>query len=70
MSRSAADFGLLSYIALTFWMAWVFPQSVLAFLCFEISLLLLCYLPVHDKVRIATGGLVLVIARNSTPLIA
>ncbi len=61
MKRSAADFTLLSYIALTFWMVWVYPESVLAFLFFEISLLLLCYMPVHDKVRIATGGSVLLV---------
>lgn len=61
MNRSAADFTLLSYVALTFWLVWVYPESVLAFLLFEISLLLLCYLPVHDKARIATGGVVLMI---------
>ena len=61
MNRSAAAFGLFSYIALTCAIVLIYPHSVLTFLFFELSLLLLCYLPVHANVKIAAGGLVLVV---------
>lgn len=61
MNRSAAALGLLSYIALTCSIVLIYPHSVLTFLFFELSLLLLCYMPVHANVKIAAGGLVLVV---------
>ncbi len=61
MNRLAATFGLLFYIALTCLLVLRFPESVLAFLSFELSLLFLCYLPAHRGVKIAAGGLVLLI---------
>ena len=61
MNRSAATLGLLSYIALSSSIAFIFPHSVLAFLLFEFSLLLLCYMPVHSNLKIAAGGLVLLV---------
>jgi branched-chain amino acid transport system permease protein len=61
VNRSAATLGLLSYIALSCAIAFIYPHSVLAFLLFELSLLLLCYLPVHGNVKIAAGGLMLLV---------
>lgn len=61
MNRLAATFGLLFYIALTCSVVLLYPQSVLAFLFFELSLLFLCYMPAHREVKIAAGGLVLLI---------
>jgi branched-chain amino acid transport system permease protein len=42
-------------------LAYVFPQSVLAFLLFEASLLLIYYLPSAPKVKFCLGGLVLLV---------
>ncbi len=53
--------GLLVYIAATAWLAFRFPQSVLAFLLFEGSLLFIYYLPAVPKVKLALVGLVLII---------
>jgi branched-chain amino acid transport system permease protein len=61
LNRRAATLGLLSYIALSSSIAFIYPHSVLAFLLFEGSLLLLCYMPVHSNLKIAAGGLVLVV---------
>lgn len=61
MNRLAATLGLLFYIALTCSVVLLYPQSVLAFLFFELSLLFLCYMPAHRKVKIAAGALVLLI---------
>lgn len=61
MNRLAATFGLLFYIALTCSVVLLYPQSVLAFLFFELSLLFLCYMPAHREVKIAAGALVLLI---------
>lgn len=61
MNRLAATLGLLFYIALTCSVVLLYPQSVLAFLFFELSLLFLCYMSAHRKVKIAAGALVLLI---------
>ena len=61
MNRSTATLGLLSYIALSCAIAFIYPHSVLAFLLFEFSLLLLCYMPVHGNVKIAAGALILLV---------
>lgn len=61
MNRLAATLGLLFYIALTCSVVLLYPQSVLAFLFFELSLLFLCYMPAHREVKIAAGALVLLI---------
>ena len=61
MIRSMAAFGLLAYIAASCWLAFIFPQSVLAFLLFEASFLLLCYVPVPPKVKLSLGALVLLV---------
>jgi len=61
MNRWMATSVLLFYIALACSLVLLYPQSVLAFLFFELSLLLLCYLPAHREVKIAAGGLVLLI---------
>jgi branched-chain amino acid transport system permease protein len=61
LNRSVATLGLLSYIALSSSIAFIYPHSVLAFLLFEFSLLLLCYMPVHNNVKVAAAGLVLLV---------
>lgn len=61
MNRFAATAGLLAYIALSGAIVFIYPHSVLAFLLFEFSLLLLCMMPVHGNVKIAAGVLVLLI---------
>jgi branched-chain amino acid transport system permease protein len=61
VNRSAATLSLLSYIALSSSIAFIYSHSVLAFLLFEFSLLLLCYMPVHGNIKIVAGGLVLLV---------
>ncbi len=61
MKRLMATLGLLFYIALTCSLVLLYPQSVLAFLSFEVSLFLLCYMPAHREVKLVAGGLVLLI---------
>ena len=46
MIASLAPLGLCAYIAASCLLAFYFPQSVLAFLLVEASLLLLYYMPV------------------------
>jgi branched-chain amino acid transport system permease protein len=58
---AVAPFALLVYIGLTAWLAFVFPQSVLAFLLFEASLLLIYYHPGSAKLKAYLGGLVLLV---------
>jgi branched-chain amino acid transport system permease protein len=53
--------GLSVYIAASSVLAFVFPQSVLAFLLVEASLLLLCYVPAPLKIKIYLAALVLLI---------
>jgi branched-chain amino acid transport system permease protein len=58
---SVASFGLLTYIAASCVLAFVFPQSVLAFLLLEASLLLLCYVPAPLKIKVYLAALVLLV---------
>jgi len=58
---SLAPFGLCAYIAASCFLAFYFPQSVLAFLLVEASLLLLYYMPVAARVKIFLGALVLLV---------
>ncbi len=51
--------GLLIYIAASCLLAFLFPQSVLAFLLVEASLLLLCYVPAPYRSKLYIGALVL-----------
>jgi len=61
VTRSLAPIGLLAYISGSCLLAILYPQSVLAFLLFEASLLLLYYIPAHAKVKSALAALVLVL---------
>ena len=61
MSGSLPSLGLLAYIAASCVLAFVFPQSVLAFLLVEASLLLLCYVPAPLKTKIYLAALVLLV---------
>ena len=61
VSRSLAPIGLLAYISGSCLLAYFFPQSVLAFLLVEASLLLLYYIDAPRQVKIFLGALVLVI---------
>ena len=61
MSGSLPSLGLLAYIAASCVLAFVFPQSVLAFLLVEASLLLLCYVPAPLKIKIYLAALVLLV---------
>ncbi len=56
-----APLGLCAYIAASCLLAFYFPQSVLAFLLVEASLLLLYYMPVAARVKIFLGALVLLV---------
>jgi branched-chain amino acid transport system permease protein len=58
---SLAPLGLCAYIAASCLLAFYFPQSVLAFLLVEASLLLLYYMPVAARVKIFLGALVLLV---------
>lgn len=61
MSRPWTLVGLCAYIATSCSLAYLFPQSVLAFLLVEASLLLLYYAPASDKSKIILGALVLLV---------
>ncbi len=61
MSCAGTTFGLIAYIAVSWSLAFFFPQSVLAFLLFEASLLLIYYLPVHPKMKFYMGASVLLV---------
>jgi branched-chain amino acid transport system permease protein len=61
VNRRVPTLVLVLYIAIASWIAFVHPQSVLAFLLFEACLLLLCYMPVDGRVKLAAGALVLLI---------
>jgi len=58
---SLAPLGLCAYIAASCLLAFYFPQSVLAFLLVEASLLLLYYVPATAKVKGFLGALVLLV---------
>jgi branched-chain amino acid transport system permease protein len=59
--RSLAGLGLCVYIAASCLLAYFFPQSVLAFLLVEASLLLLYYIDAPRQIKIFLGVLVLVV---------
>jgi branched-chain amino acid transport system permease protein len=61
MSSLAVTFGLLAYIVVSYSLAFFFPHSVLAFILFEASLLLIYYLPLPAKAQSYLGGLVLLV---------
>jgi branched-chain amino acid transport system permease protein len=61
VSRSLASAGLLLYIAASCVLAYLFPQSVLGFLLFEASLLLVYLAPIAPRMKVALGALVLVV---------
>src|SRR6185295_18811956 len=58
---SLAPLGLCAYIAASCLLAYFFPQSVLAFLLVEASLLLLYYIDAPRQIKIFLGVLVLVV---------
>jgi branched-chain amino acid transport system permease protein len=53
--------GLAAYIGASYALAFLFPQSVLAFLLMEGSLLLIYYAPVGARPKVLLGGLVLIV---------
>ena len=53
--------GLAAYIGASYALAFLFPQSVLAFLLMEGSLLLIYYAPVGARPKVLLGGLVLMV---------
>ncbi|HEY7163722.1 MAG TPA: branched-chain amino acid ABC transporter permease [Candidatus Binatia bacterium] len=61
MSRFLAPIGVSFYILATCFLAYVYPQSVLAFLLFEGSLLLIYYLPVDSRLKLGLGAVVLLV---------
>ena len=61
MSRSLAALGLCGYIAASCLLAFFFPQSVLAFLAVEASLLLLYYIDAPQKIKCFLGALLLIV---------
>ena len=61
MNSLAGTAAMLAYITASCLFAFFFPQSVLAFLLFEGSLLVIYYLPAASKVKFYFGGLVLLV---------
>ncbi|MGH7797130.1 MAG: branched-chain amino acid ABC transporter permease [Candidatus Binatia bacterium] len=61
MRRSLAALGLCGYIAASCLLAFFFPQSVLAFLAVEASLLLLYYVDAPQKIKFFLGALLLTV---------
>lgn len=61
MNSKLATLGLCAYIAVSCLLAFFFPQSVLAFLMVEASLLLVYYVAAPRRVKIFFGALVLVV---------
>jgi branched-chain amino acid transport system permease protein len=61
VSSSAATAAIVAYIAGSCLLAFFFPQSVLAFLIFEASLLVIYYLPADNRMKLCLGVLVLVV---------
>ena len=61
MNPKLATLALCGYIAVSCLLAFFFPQSVLAFLLVEASLLLLFYVPAPQRVKTFLGALVLLI---------
>ena len=61
MKQPLALAGLGLYIAASSLLAYLFPQSVLAFLSVEASLLLLYYTPVSHRAKVVLGAVVLLL---------
>ncbi|MGH7811616.1 MAG: ABC transporter permease subunit [Candidatus Binatia bacterium] len=61
MNQAVAAIALSVYIAASFLLAYRFPQSLVAFLLAEGSLLLLYYAPASSRCKYILGGIVLVI---------
>jgi len=61
VSRYLAAFFLAAYIAGSCLLAFHYPQSVLAFLLFEASLLVIYYVPAHPRVKMVFGALLLLV---------
>lgn len=62
MNRSSmALLGVAAYIGASYALAFLFPQSVLAFLLMEGSLLLIYYAPVGARPKVLLGALVLIV---------
>ena len=61
MSSTQASLGLCGYIAASCLLAFLFPQSVLAFLSVQASLLLLYYVAAPQKVKLLLGALLLLV---------
>ncbi|HZD41827.1 MAG TPA: hypothetical protein VE131_13975, partial [Terriglobales bacterium] len=61
MKHWFAVLGLLGYIGASCSLALHYPQSVLAFLAFELSLLLIYYAPVDGRIKGALVALVLLV---------
>ncbi|HTN71111.1 MAG TPA: branched-chain amino acid ABC transporter permease, partial [Methylomirabilota bacterium] len=61
MNPSLASIGLLVYITGSSILAYLHPQSTLAFLLFEASLLLIYYSPARPGVKFMLGALVLLV---------
>ena len=61
MICSLAVLGLCGYIAASCLLAFFFPQSVLAFLAVEASLLLLYYIDAPQKIKFFLGALLLIV---------
>ena len=62
MRRSLAGLALCVYIAASCLLAYFFPQSVLAFLLVEASVLLLYYIDARRQIKNFVGVLLLLIA--------
>jgi branched-chain amino acid transport system permease protein len=61
VSATQTTFGVSGYIAATCLLAFLFPQSVLAFLSFQASLLVLYYVDAPRKAKLFLGALVLLV---------
>jgi branched-chain amino acid transport system permease protein len=61
VSRRFGPAGVLAYILGSSLLAYLYPQSVVAFLLFEASLFLIYYLPVQPKVKFLFSALVLLV---------
>jgi len=56
-----AHLGVVGYIAASSALAFAFPRSVLAFLLFEASLLVIYYAPLGDRTKLYLGAVVLLV---------
>ena len=61
MRTGLAHLGVIGYIAASSALAFFFPQSVLAFLLFEASLLVIYYAPFGSRAKFYWGTLVLLV---------